>query len=420
MGRSAPFDAHRQETIYSHQNLQNETWNAFESHFIHNLLQGGSIDEAGVELLKQLHDLWPWPNLLFLKTPARKAHCFGLPPHLCSQQTAEWLDEAWPRIRRVYQQPDWQFNENAHCLSGVWNTFIERIANPLLDTAWVEPVNDATGEMCGILVLFMPHRAWFDQARIHHQRRAACLAGYLTSSRQTTTHEAFVHTLAKADHALRSPLNAIIGYGELLAEELHQQGQNTPAEDTWHIVHAARKLQDLLDEVLHLSRLLSGTLILQPAPLLPSEILQQIESEARAAIEEKGNKLVIRTEGEDTSITQDKYQLHRLLAQLLANANQWTENGTIRVSAKWNQKILTLSVEDEGPQLTSLQCKALKDGLPVPPKENEQGRRLGMGLMLVKHLAEQLHGRLIYKETPNGKEFEIQLPNLEKQPISER
>ena len=420
MGRCAPFEAYPQNTIQTQHRLGDEVWSTFESRFVHNLLRGGSTDEAGIELLKKLHELWPWPNLLFLKSPTRKAHCFGLPPHLCSRQTTDWLNEAWPRIRRVYQEPDWQFNENAHCLSGVWNTFIEKIANPLLDTAWVEPVHDANGDMCGILALFMPHRAWYDQERIHHQRRAACLAGYLTSTAQPTVHEAFVHTLAKADHALRSPLNAIIGYGELLAEELRQQGQNTSAEDTRHIVHAAKKLNDMLEEVLHLGSLLSGTLQKQPTPFSPIEVLQRIESEARPSIENKGNRLTIRTSGEDTPITQDKNHLHRLLAQLLANANHWTENGAIHITATWDREKLVLSVEDEGPKLTPLQRKALEDGLPVPLKDHDEGRRLGMGLMLVRHLTRYLHGRLIYKETSEGKGFEIRLPNLEDNNMKEK
>ena len=413
MGRCAPFEAYPQSTIQTQHRLGDEVWSTFESRFVHNLLRGGSTDEAGIELLKKLHELWPWPNLLFLKSPTRKAHCFGLPPHLCSRQTTDWLNEAWPRIRRVYQEPDWQFNENAHCVSGVWNTFIEKIANPLLDTAWVEPVHDANGDMCGILALFMPHRAWYDQERIHHQRRAACLAGYLTSTAQPTVHEAFVHTLAKADHALRSPLNAIIGYGELLAEELQQQGQNTPAEDTRHIIHAARKLHDMLEEVLQLGRLLSGTLQLQPTPFSPTEVLQRIEGEIRPSIENKGNHLIVRATGEDTPITQDKNHLHRLLAQLLANANHWTENGSIHLTARWDREQIVLSVEDEGPKLTPQQRKALEDGLPVPPKDHDEGRRLGMGLMLVRHLTRHLHGQLTYKETPNGNGFEIRLPNLE-------
>ncbi len=185
MGRIAPFKPYHQDTIHLSPKLEEEVWNAFESRFVHGLLSGGSRDEAAGELLKKLHDLQPWPNLLFLAPPARMTCCVDLPSHLCSRQTTRWIEEEWPRIRRVYHRADWQFNENAHCLSGVWKTFIEKIANPLLDSAWVEPIDDADGDMCGILALFLPHRAWLDAERIQHQRRAARLAGYLSNARYT-------------------------------------------------------------------------------------------------------------------------------------------------------------------------------------------------------------------------------------------
>jgi len=390
MGRCAPFDPYHSDPNSPHPSLENEAWAAFESHFIHQLLQGRDKGEASTELLKKLHELWPWPNLLFLQSPHPETRCVGLPAHLCSRQTGEWLDNEWPRIQRVYQRPDWQFNESAHCLSGVWKTFIEKIANPLLDSAWVEPVKDADGEMCGVLVLFMPHRAWFDPTRIAYQRRAACLAGYLTGDRTGSVHETFVHTLAKAGHALRSPLNAIIGYGEL----------------------AAKKLHDMIAEVLDVAALLSSTLPLQPMPFSPIEVLRRIESEVRPAIENKGNRLSIHTEGEDHPFTQDKNHLHRLLVQLLSNANHWTENGTIHIRAEWNEKTLTLAIQDAGPGLTPHQRTALEAGLPVPLRESDEERRLGMGLMLAKHLAQHLRGRLTYRETEKGKGFAIELPNL--------
>lgn len=223
--------------------------------------------------------------------------------------------------------------------------------------------------------------------------------------------------LARMSHEMRTPLNAIIGMGQLLREQVSGSGL---AEQVEVILSSARNLLHLIEELLDLSAIEAGRLSLQISPFHVEELLDSVASEAAVLAGRKGLELLCWVGKEvPQDLSGDFRRLRQILLNLVNNAIKYTSRGQVRVQLSWRPQdgdskkgLLEIQVEDTGP------------GIPVDkiPLIFERFSRLeqaganlkegaGLGLAIVKELAEMMGGDVTVSSlVGQGSTFTVTIP----------
>jgi PAS domain S-box-containing protein len=218
--------------------------------------------------------------------------------------------------------------------------------------------------------------------------------------------------LAVLAHELRNPL-APIRYAIAWArKDGGAQGGRLQAQAI--IERQVEHMSRLLDDLLDVSRITRGTLLLRRCSIELSEALAAAQEAARPLLEAKDHTLAVKLPQESSRLVADPVRLAQILANLLVNAAKYTDTGgRIEVDARREESELVIAVRDNGmgisaemmPRLFSLFAQA------SPALERPDGG-LGIGLSLVRGLVE-LHGGSITAHSQgagHGAEFVVRLP----------
>jgi PAS domain S-box-containing protein len=218
----------------------------------------------------------------------------------------------------------------------------------------------------------------------------------------------FLATLA---HELRNPL-APIRQAVLIA----RLPSSTPAQREWShdvIDRQARNMAILLDDLLDISRITRGTLLLRKAPVTLAAILDAAVETARPHLEAKRHSLTLDVAPLEP-LEVDLLRMAQVLGNLLTNAAKYTDpGGSIRVSAGREGREIVFRVADNGIGMTAEQREQLFEmfsQLPTGKDRSEGG--LGIGLALSRGLVE-LHGGHIDLQSDGpgcGSVFTVRLP----------
>ena len=216
--------------------------------------------------------------------------------------------------------------------------------------------------------------------------------------------------LAKMSHELKNPLNSIIGYSEILIENLGEsEGQK--CKDLQTIRGAGHRLLELIDDLLDLSKLEAGKMTLHPDRIDIRALFDGIAAKWRSSIVDR-NEFVIEPP-DDREILIDVSKLRRVIEVLLSNAVKFTHNGRITFSASTQGDTLTISVEDNGAGISERQISRLFE--TFDRSENETASNYGddvrLGLPLAYRYCRLMGGELsVQSKLGAGSRFTIQLP----------
>jgi PAS domain S-box-containing protein len=218
--------------------------------------------------------------------------------------------------------------------------------------------------------------------------------------------------LASMSHELRTPLHTIIGFSELLTEEL--EGPLTPKQKRFigHILQDSRHLLELINEILDLSKIEAGKLELQLSPfefpLCLDEVLAGIQQQAAA----KEIKLESRG-GFQGSVFADRLRVKEILYNLLSNAVKFTPNGgQVWVESHVRENRLETTVGDSGMGISPDELQSIFDKFYQVGSTTKGTREgTGLGLPIARKLVE-LHGGKIWVESKpgEGSRFSFTLP----------
>jgi len=221
---------------------------------------------------------------------------------------------------------------------------------------------------------------------------------------------AFLNTMS---HELKTPLNAIIGFSELLAEGIPQPlppGQRQQAQD---ILDAGRQLLALLSDILAYSRAEAGELKLELVPLDLQAFLPQRLQALRALAAAKKQAFTVNIDAGLGTLQADRDKLAQIVHNLASNAIKFTpEGGTIDFRVRRDGDWLELAVADSGIGIAAADLPRLFQ--PFVQLDSGLTRReggTGMGLALIRRLIE-LHGGTISvdSEPGRGSTFTVRLP----------
>ena len=224
--------------------------------------------------------------------------------------------------------------------------------------------------------------------------------------------------IANMSHELRTPLSAIIGYAEMISEEI-EDGSEAPdlARDVTKIEGNARHLLGLINDVLDLSKVESGKMEAFAETFDVRATVEEVGSTVGALMDKKNNCLVLELgKGADASLGvmhSDITRVRQILLNLLSNAAKFTENGTITLSvSRWVDDRLRFAVSDTGIGMTPEQlAKLFQRFQQADASTTRQFGGTGLGLALTKAFTAMLGGEIEVTSTyGTGSTFAVTLP----------
>jgi signal transduction histidine kinase len=216
--------------------------------------------------------------------------------------------------------------------------------------------------------------------------------------------------LAAVSHELRSPLNAILGFADILVAEV--DGPLTPAshEDVEQIRASGRHLFDLINDILDLSALESGQLRLSREKVHLWGTASDVVREAAGLLADKA--VTIRVEGDPTvSARADHKRVRQIVTNLVGNAIKFTERGEVVVEIGREGLLATLTVRDTGPGISPQERAVIFEEYKQTEAERGRRRGTGLGLAIARRLAAMQGGAIkLESELGRGSSFKILLP----------
>lgn len=215
--------------------------------------------------------------------------------------------------------------------------------------------------------------------------------------------------LAALSHELRTPMNAILGFTDVLLSEV-EGPLSREARDNLEVVRTSgQHLSSLIDDVLDLSALESGALKLncQPVDVLP--VATDVVREAKVNAQFK--PLAVELTGEPTPAWVDPRRLRQILSNVVGNAVKFTSQGTVSVSVEGREAVVVITVTDTGPGIAPAEQAAIFE-------EYRQGSTglsgrvgSGLGLAITRRLVGMHDGSIELNSTlGEGSRFTIILP----------
>ena len=211
--------------------------------------------------------------------------------------------------------------------------------------------------------------------------------------------------LANMSHELRTPLTAILGYADLLYDECDlSQAPQTSLETIDVIRSNGRHLQELIDDILDLSKIEAGRMTLEKLPVAPAKLTQDVLQLMHLRARDKG--LTLKSEflyPLPDKLATDALRVRQVLVNLVGNAIKFTGVGGVTVAMGYDRAAgsLRFSVTDTGIGMEAEQVERLF--APFTQADTSMSRRFGgtgLGLSISLRLAQMLGGDIRVESQP--------------------
>ena len=140
--------------------------------------------------------------------------------------------------------------------------------------------------------------------------------------------------LANMSHELRTPLSAVIGYSEMMEEEVEELGEAGLTKDLRKIRSNAKHLLSLINDVLDLSKIEANRMDTFAEDVDMPELLKEVAATVGSLVQQKNNTLVIEAGDGVGAMHTDVVKLRQCLFNLLSNASKFTEGGRITLAVE--------------------------------------------------------------------------------------
>jgi GAF domain-containing protein len=208
--------------------------------------------------------------------------------------------------------------------------------------------------------------------------------------------------LANMSHELRTPLNAILGYTELMADGIYGELPEKTMGVLKRLESNGRHLLGLINDVLDLSKIEAGQLVLELTDYSLEDIAQTVRSTLEPLAADK--KLAFRIEVADKMPPGhgDGRRLTQVLINLVGNAIKFTDAGEVVIRAAADDRSFHLSVRDTGPGISAAdQAKLFQEFQQADNAVTRKKGGTGLGLAISKRIIE-MHGGKIWIESQLG------------------
>ncbi len=222
--------------------------------------------------------------------------------------------------------------------------------------------------------------------------------------------------LANMSHELRTPLSAVIGYSEMMEEEVEDMGEQGLLTDLGKIKSNARHLLSLINDVLDLSKIEANRMDTFAEDVEVAALVEGVAETVGTLVEQKNNRLAIEVAPGVGAMHTDVVKLRQCLFNLLSNASKFTENGRITLQAhrqgELGDAVLVFRVSDTGIGMTEEQlAKLFQRFAQADETTTRKFGGTGLGLALTRAFSRLLGGDISVESTIGvGTSFTLRLP----------
>ena len=221
------------------------------------------------------------------------------------------------------------------------------------------------------------------------------------------------HFLAIMSHELRSPMNAIIGFSQLLLRSSHQSLSHHQTNMVERIFNSGKHLLTLIDEILDFAKIEVGCLQLQLQELNLAELVTATAEEMRSLVEPKNLELRINLNLENPYVINDSTRLRQILINLLSNAIKFTDIGSVEVEV-WElpKNRIAIKVKDSGIGIVQADIEQIfQEFRQLNQSITRQHGGTGLGLAITDRIVRMMQGKIIVEsELDRGSTFQVELP----------
>jgi PAS domain S-box-containing protein len=217
--------------------------------------------------------------------------------------------------------------------------------------------------------------------------------------------------LSNMSHELRSPLNAILGFAQLMESDVTPQTP-TQKESTGQILQAGWYLLKLINEILDLAMIESGKLLLSVEPMSLGEVMLDCQTMIEPQAQKYGISMSFCKLDQPCFVLADRTRVKQILINLLSNAIKYNHvGGTVVVEcAATSPERIHISVKDTGPGLSPEKLAQLFQPFNRLGQEARGEEGTGIGLVMTKRLVELMGGVIGVKSAVGiGSEFWVEL-----------
>lgn len=318
-------------------------------------------------------------------------------------------------IFKYHVQPEayllWQQQLNTDRPKAEFETQIQTLAGKLI---WVRynaiAVKDAQGNLIcyegAVADITANKQAELERSELLNRQRKA-------RKEAETINRIKDEFLATLSHELRTPLNAIIGWTQLLQGGKMRDSQIAKALEV--IDRNAKAQNQLIDDLLDVSRIIRGTMKLQLEPTDLIEVVTVSLDTVRPGAEAKNIEIVTQFEYDTIKVNADSERLQQIFWNLLINSIKFTPaGGKVTIHTEVQNNVVLVKVKDTGQGIASDVLPYIFDRFRQAESKSSTRTQggLGLGLAIVRHLIE-IHGGRVMADSEGigtGATFTVELP----------
>jgi signal transduction histidine kinase len=209
--------------------------------------------------------------------------------------------------------------------------------------------------------------------------------------------------LANMSHELRTPLNAILGYTELILDQIYGETPQKMHGVLERVQSNGKHLLSLINDVLDLSKIEAGQLVLSLADYSIKDVVNGVFSVVESLANAKKLALKVEVPPDLPRGRGDERRLTQVILNLVGNAIKFTDTGEVAIKAAAANGCYTVSVRDTGPGIAPAdQAKIFEEFQQADSSVTKSKGGTGLGLSIARRIVE-LHGGKIRVESVVGK-----------------
>jgi PAS domain S-box-containing protein len=227
--------------------------------------------------------------------------------------------------------------------------------------------------------------------------------------------------LANMSHEIRTPMNSILGFTELLQEQIVEEKQRSHLRA---ISSSGKTLMRLINDILDLSKIEAGKIDIAFEPVDVMQVIREVNAMFSVALQEKNLRFIVESNIHATTpigFMLDEIRLRQILFNLVGNAVKFTDQGHIKIivqsapAPEPRRLKLSIAVEDTGIGIPEGQQRAVFEAFRQ--QDGQDARKYGgtgLGLTITKRLTEMMNGDIsLESEVGKGSRFTVHFPNVE-------
>ncbi|MBT2583199.1 HAMP domain-containing sensor histidine kinase [Planococcus sp. ISL-109] len=217
--------------------------------------------------------------------------------------------------------------------------------------------------------------------------------------------------LANISHELRTPTSYLSGYAKLIKEGKYETPQELGRYASI-IDGEASRLAKLIQELFDLSKMEEGEYALQVQEVDIEDFVQTLQAKVNLKATEKGLVVNVEFDGNDKAVLTDGMKLEQILLNLLENAINYTEQGSVGLYVRMKEQNIEFIIEDTGAGIPENDQSLIFDRFYRLDKSRSRATGgTGLGLAIAAELAKQISGTIqMESEEHKGTRFIVTLP----------